>query len=93
MNSARKRRSVALDYANKGIRINAVCPGMINTPMAAFVKKNFDPDIMARMVAQEPIGRFGEPHEIAAAVVWLCSSAASFMIGHAMLVDGGIFAG
>jgi NAD(P)-dependent dehydrogenase (short-subunit alcohol dehydrogenase family) len=86
-------RSVALDYANKGIRINAVCPGMINTPMAAFVTKNFDPDIMARMVGQEPIGRLGEPHEIAAAVVWLCSSAASFMIDHAMLVDGGILAG
>jgi NAD(P)-dependent dehydrogenase (short-subunit alcohol dehydrogenase family) len=66
---------------------------MTNTPMAAFVTENFDPDIMARMVAQKPIGRFGESHEVAAAVVWLCSSAASFMIGHAMLVDGGILAG
>ena len=86
-------RSAALDYAAKGIRINAVCPGMVNTPMAVFVTKNYDPDIVARMVAQEPIGRFGEPAEIAAAVVWLCSPAASFMVGHAMAVDGGILAG
>jgi NAD(P)-dependent dehydrogenase (short-subunit alcohol dehydrogenase family) len=86
-------RSAALDYAAKGIRINAVCPGMINTPMTAFVTKNYDPEIVARMVAQEPIARFGEPAEIAAAVVWLCSSAASFMVGHAMAIDGGILAG
>jgi NAD(P)-dependent dehydrogenase (short-subunit alcohol dehydrogenase family) len=87
-------RSAALDYADKGIRINAVCPGMVqNTPMAAFVTKNYDPEIVRRMVAQEPIGRFGEPEEIAAAVVWLCSPAASFVVGHAMAVDGGILAG
>lgn len=86
-------RSAALDYAAKGIRVNAVCPGMIKTPMAVHVTKNYDPEIMARMVAQEPIGRFGEPEEIAAAVVWLCSPAASFMVGHAMTVDGGILAG
>ena len=86
-------RSAALDYAAKGIRINAVCPEMVNTPMAVFVTKNYDPEIVARMVAQEPIGRFGEPEEIAAAVVWLCSPVASFMVGHAMAVDGGILAG
>ena len=86
-------RSAALDYADKGIRINAVCPGMVNTPMAVLVTRNYDPDIVRRMVAQEPIGRFGEPEEIAAAVVWLCSPAASFMVGHAMAVDGGILAG
>ncbi|HMD62605.1 MAG TPA: SDR family oxidoreductase [Stellaceae bacterium] len=77
----------------QGIRINAVCPGMVNTPMAAFVTKNYDPEIVRRMVAQEPIGRLGEPEEIAAAVIWLCSPAASFMVGHAMAVDGGILAG
>jgi NAD(P)-dependent dehydrogenase (short-subunit alcohol dehydrogenase family) len=86
-------RSAALDYAAKGIRINAVCPGMVNTPMAVSVTKNYDPEIVRRMMAQEPIGRFGEPEEIAAAVVWLCSPSASFMVGHAMAVDGGILAG
>ncbi len=86
-------RSAALDYAAQGIRINAVCPGMVNTPMAVFVTKNYDPDIVRRMVAQEPIGRFGEAEEIAAAVLWLCSPAASFMVGHALAVDGGILAG
>jgi NAD(P)-dependent dehydrogenase (short-subunit alcohol dehydrogenase family) len=86
-------RSAALDYAAMGMRINAVCPGMVNTPMAARVTKGYDPDIVRRMVAQEPIGRFGEPEEIAAAVVWLCSPDASFMVGHAMAVDGGILAG
>ena len=86
-------RSAALDYAATGIRINAVCPGMVKTPMAVFVTKNYDPDIMSRMVAQEPIGRFGAAEEIAAAVVWLCSPAASFVVGHAMVVDGGILAG
>ena len=86
-------RSAALDYADKGIRINAVCPGMVNTPMAVLVTKNYDSEILRRMVAQEPVGRFGEPGEIAAAVVWLCSPAASFMVGHAMAVDGGILAG
>ena len=86
-------KAAALEYARQGIRVNAVCPGMIDTPMAAFVTKNYDPKIVRRMVAQEPIGRFGEPEEIAAAVVWLCSPAASFVAGHAMAVDGGILAG
>jgi NAD(P)-dependent dehydrogenase (short-subunit alcohol dehydrogenase family) len=87
-------RSAALDYAATGIRINAVCPGIIgNTPMAAKVTKNYDPDIISAFVAAEPIGRLGKPEEIAAAVVWLCSPAASFMVGHAMAVDGGILAG
>jgi hypothetical protein len=69
------------------------CPGMVNAPMAAFVTKNYDPEIVRRMVAQEPIGRFGEPEEIAAAVVWPCSPAASFMVGLTMTVDGGLLAG
>jgi NAD(P)-dependent dehydrogenase (short-subunit alcohol dehydrogenase family) len=87
-------RAAALDYASKGIRINAVCPGIIgNTPMAARVTKNYDPDIIKGFVAAEPIGRLGEPEEIAAAVVSLCSPAASFMVGHAMAIDGGILAG
>jgi NAD(P)-dependent dehydrogenase (short-subunit alcohol dehydrogenase family) len=86
-------RAAALDYADKGIRINAVCPGIIgNTPMAARVTNNYDPDIVKAFVAAEPIGRLGTPEEIAAAVLWLCSPAASFVLGHAMVVDGGILA-
>ena len=87
-------RSAALDYAASGIRINAVCPGIIqNTPMAIEVTKSYDPDIVKAMIAREPIGRLGEPEEVAGAVVWLCTSAASFMIGHALAVDGGVLAG
>jgi NAD(P)-dependent dehydrogenase (short-subunit alcohol dehydrogenase family) len=86
-------RAAALDYADKGIRINAVCPGIIgHTPMAARVTKNYDSDIIKTFVAAEPIGRLGEPEEIAAALLSLCSPAASFMIGHAMAIDGGILA-
>jgi NAD(P)-dependent dehydrogenase (short-subunit alcohol dehydrogenase family) len=84
-------RAAALDYADKSIRINAVCPGIVgNTAMAARVTKNYDPDIIKALVAAELIGRLGEPAEIAAAVLWLCSPAASFVIGHAMVIDGGI---
>jgi NAD(P)-dependent dehydrogenase (short-subunit alcohol dehydrogenase family) len=85
-------RSAALDYAKRGIRINAVCPGIINTPMAVAVTRNYEPEIVKAMVAREPIGRFGQPEEIASAVLWLCSPAASFMVGHAMAVDGGVLA-
>ena len=86
-------RAAALDYAGMGIRINAVCPGIIgNTPMAARLTKNNDPDIIKAFVAAEPIGRLGEPEEVAAAVLWLCSAGASFMVGHALAVDGGILA-
>jgi NAD(P)-dependent dehydrogenase (short-subunit alcohol dehydrogenase family) len=86
-------RASALDYADKGIRINAVCPGIIgNTPMATRVTKNNNPEIIKAFIAAEPIGRLGEPEEIAAAVLWLCSPAASFVVGHALTVDGGILA-
>jgi NAD(P)-dependent dehydrogenase (short-subunit alcohol dehydrogenase family) len=85
-------RSAALDYATQGIRINAVCPGIVNTPMAVEVTRGYDPEIVKAMVAREPIGRFGEPEEIAAAVLWLCSPAASLMVGHALTVDGGVLA-
>lgn len=60
--------------------------------MATAVARNNDPDIVKAMIAREPIGRFGEPDEIASAVVWLCTPVASFMIGHAMAVDGGVLA-
>ena len=86
-------RAAALDYAGMGIRIKAVCPGIIgNTPMAARITKTNDRDIIKAFVAAEPIGRLGEPEEVAAAVLWLCSAGASFMVGHALAVDGGILA-
>jgi NAD(P)-dependent dehydrogenase (short-subunit alcohol dehydrogenase family) len=86
-------RAAALDYAGTGIRINAVCPGIIgDTPMAARVTKNNNPDIIKAFIAAEPIGRLGKPQEIAAAVLWLCSSGPSFMVGRAMAIDGDILA-
>jgi len=81
-------RIAALEHAQTGIRINAVCPGLINTSMASR-QNEVDPEAMARIAAGLPIGRSGEPEEIAGAVVWLCSDDASFVIGHALSLDGG----
>jgi len=81
-------KSAALDYAAQNIRVNAVCPGIIATPMMdRFTGGTHEGE--QRVIAQEPIGRMGKPEEIAATVVWLCSDAAAFVIGHAMVVDGG----
>jgi NAD(P)-dependent dehydrogenase (short-subunit alcohol dehydrogenase family) len=81
-------KSAALDYAPQNLRINAVCPGIVATPMMdRFTGGTSEGE--QRVVAQEPVGRMGRPEEIAAAVVWLCSDAAAFVIGHAMVVDGG----
>lgn len=82
-------KTAALEYAAKGIRVNAVCPGMINTPMAD-VLTGGNTQILDEMVKNAPIGRLGEPEEIAAAVLWLCSPGASYVIGHALVVDGGL---
>jgi NAD(P)-dependent dehydrogenase (short-subunit alcohol dehydrogenase family) len=81
-------RVAALDYAARGIRINAVCPGAIETPILeeAFAA---DPDLRRMMEAGHPIGRVGRPGEIADAVVWLVSDASSFVTGQPILVDGG----
>jgi len=81
-------RSAALEYAPRGVRINAVCPGTIYTPMVADMLAKGELD-MAEAVRNQPIGRLGQAEEIAAAVLWLCSAASSFVVGVALPVDGG----
>jgi len=83
-------KTAALEYAQQGIRVNAVCPGYVETPMIA--RGIADPERKATLEAEAPIGRLARPKEIAEAVVWLCSDAASFVTGHAMSVDGGFVA-
>ena len=84
-------KAAAMEYAKSGIRVNAVCPGYIHTPL---VQRTFDANegYEERVAARHPIGRLGEPEEIAQAVVWLSSDAASFVTGHNMPVDGGYMA-
>ena len=80
----------ALEYSAQGIRVNAVCPGTIRTaPIDVILEGESSEDTIA---VQHPIGRIGEPPEVAEAVVWLCSDAASFVTGHSLLVDGGLTA-
>jgi NAD(P)-dependent dehydrogenase (short-subunit alcohol dehydrogenase family) len=81
-------KSAALEYASRGIRINAVCPGIIDTPMVSGMLAS-EPENMKEMLKEQPIGRLGRAEEIAAAVLWLCSPGTSFVIGHALVVDGG----
>jgi NAD(P)-dependent dehydrogenase (short-subunit alcohol dehydrogenase family) len=84
-------KTAALEYAKSGIRVNAVCPGVIQTPMVergAQLSPGFD----ELAVSMEPVGRFGQPSEVGEAVVWLCSDAASFVTGIPMQVDGGLVA-
>ncbi len=83
-------RSAALDYARRGIRVNAICPGAIDTPMLreAMARRGRSPEEVASRLS--PLGRFGEPAEIAQAALWLCSDASSFTTGHALAVDGGM---
>ena len=81
-------KTAALEYAKSGIRVNAVCPGVIQTPMVEGVI-NAQPELTEGLLALEPVGRLGKPEEIAETVVWLCSDAASFVTGHSMAADGG----
>lgn len=81
-------KTAALDYSAKGIRINAVCPGVIGTPMAEEIMRR-NPSAREEFVRDIPMGRLGRPGEIAETVLWLCGPGASFVSGHALVVDGG----
>jgi NAD(P)-dependent dehydrogenase (short-subunit alcohol dehydrogenase family) len=80
-------KSAALEYGHRGVRVNAVCPGTVLTPMVEAATQV--PGLEEQLVALHPIGRIGTPDEIAQAVLWLCSDGASFVLGHALAVDGG----
>ena len=83
-------RGAALDYARQGIRMNAVGPGTIDTPMIRrFVELAGTESVMDPIRSAHPVGRMGRAEEVAAAVLWLCSDAASFVVGHMLMVDGG----
>ena len=81
-------KAAALEYARRGIRINAICPGTANTPMVAKAMKDHPAEMQA-VIDDIPLGRMGTPEEIASAVLWLCSPGAGFMIGQIVAPDGG----
>lgn len=81
-------RAAALDYADRNIRVNCVCPGLVDTPMVQRGMRD-DPEIEGRVRSRQPMQRLGRPEEIAEAVLWLCTSASSFVTGHALAADGG----
>jgi NAD(P)-dependent dehydrogenase (short-subunit alcohol dehydrogenase family) len=82
-------KSAALEYAARGIRINAVCPGLIWTPMADELVTGGQGDELKAMEKSVPMGRVGRPEEIASVVLWLCSDVASYVTGQSISVDGG----
>jgi NAD(P)-dependent dehydrogenase (short-subunit alcohol dehydrogenase family) len=81
-------RQAAVEYARHGIRVNAVCPTVTRTPRLQRTH-GVSPQIEARLASRNPSGRIGEPEDAAEAVVWLCTDAASFVVGHTLVVDGG----
>ena len=81
-------KTAALEYAKSGIRINAVCPGNTHTHIIDRVMA-VSPEIIETLIDSTPVGRLAQPDEIAEAVIWLCSDAASFVTGHSLVVDGG----
>ena len=85
-------KAAALQYARKNIRINAMCPGAVDTPITE-ENHGGDMEFLARMNNAHPIGRISAPEEIAAGILYMCSQGASFMVGHAMVLDGGLIAG
>ena len=79
-------KTAAVEYARQGIRVNAVCPGMIDTPMT---QAGLNAEILEPLLAESPIGRFAQPTEVSTAVLWLCDPGTSFVTGQAIAVDGG----
>ena len=84
-------RTAAIEYASAGIRINAVCPGAIDTPMMDETFKRY-PGFRESLLEFVPMGRMGRPDEVAHAIAWLCSDAASFVTGEALAIEGGLLA-
>jgi len=81
-------KAASLEYAKTGVRINAICPGVTHTPMVERATGN-DPEVEAQFSSQMPIGRSASPEEVAAAILWMCSNDASFLLGHSLALDGG----
>jgi NAD(P)-dependent dehydrogenase (short-subunit alcohol dehydrogenase family) len=81
-------KTAALEYGSEGIRVNAICPGVIDTPMVER-SAEADPELVEQVSAATPLGRIGTPEEVGDVAVWLCSDDASFVTGEAMVVDGG----
>ncbi|OFZ11491.1 MAG: short chain dehydrogenase [Bdellovibrionales bacterium RBG_16_40_8] len=81
-------KTAALEYAKNNIRVNAICPGVIQTPMIERFTHG-EAQLRSQLVSGEPIGRIGQPEEVAAATLWLCSDQSSFITGHPLVIDGG----